>query len=343
MSDIDKALEEAIDEVVVSISEDTVDNEVTAADDKKGGNGTALRNVFPKINKITMVKGKRVKTHPFLEGNSESELVFLRLLNAEKPFLAPHGMGTTVWSDFIDLVNRAVDSNNQPLFGEAPLTTRYAKDRLTDYFNFVKNNISTTPFRSGTDDEEPPNEVTQLIEDLYEQKTSFQVVTNEKKAAERNAIEKNKNDSDALWAASLKGYVPRPPPGQDDATFILNLESNVDTPLVAVPAVSADRDETTTTVKKSGDMRVDGPSMDSFVSLDEQYRRRLDLQAQKQRNRKAKLDLMLKREEEKQKEREERRKQREYERDQDRMDSERTELLMQTLLELSKQNKSETK
>jgi hypothetical protein len=344
MSDtIDAVIEEVLDEIVATESTDMADTTDSTIDssNKRSGN----RNVFPKITKESMVKGERIKTHPFLERLCESELAFCKMLAVEKPFLAPHGSVKTAWSDFVSMLNKSVDDNNQQLFSQAPMTERYARERLSEYFAFVKNKISTTPFRSGEDDEEPPNELLQIIEDLYEQKTSFEAETNEKK----NAVVKNKNDSDALRAAALTGYVPKPPPGEDDATFILNLESNVDT--LKLPVVSVDRVDKSMSSKRVGGMRADRPMLDSVIALDDQYKRRLDMQIQKEQNKKMKLELALKREEEKQKDREERRKKKEFDREEERKDKElerkdkalereKNKMFLEALVALSKQKES---
>ena len=175
---VEAAIIEATEEIVAAISEDAMEiSECTAGNSKKGEN----RNVFPKISKDVIVKGVVVKTHPFLEGKCESELIFVKLLAVEKPFLAPHGSGKKTWADFIALVNQQVDENNAPVFAQAPMTERFAKERIKDYFSFVKSRIASTPFRSGTDDEEPPCELLQIVEDLYEQKTSFENDANDKK------------------------------------------------------------------------------------------------------------------------------------------------------------------
>lgn len=326
---VEAAIIEATEEIVAAISEDAMEiSECTAGNSKKGEN----RNVFPKISKDVIVKGVVVKTHPFLEGKCESELIFVKLLAVEKPFLAPHGSGKKTWADFIALVNQQVDENNAPVFAQAPMTERFAKERIKDYFSFVKSRIASTPFRSGTDDEEPPCELLQIVEDLYEQKTSFENDANDKK----NMAVKNKKDSDALRAVSLSGKVPRPPPGDDDATFILNLQSNVETPNVT-SAVMVDPN----TSKRGSSMRPQGPSMDSLFVLEGQYKLRLDTQLQKEQNKKVKLEMALKRDEEKKKEREERRKQKEFDREEQRKDKElereKNKLFLEALLALTKQ------
>ena len=320
------AIEEAVTEVALSFSEDaagdtfddTVENNTVENTTIDGKKSTEKRCVFPKLNFAKTVKGVKVITHPFLEKQLEAELVFCRLLASEKPFIATHGFVETAWAEFTCLFNKQVDDNNCPIYGPAPMTERYAKDRFKDYVTFVKKSIETTPFRSGCDDEEEPNELQQIIEDLYEQKTSFQSETSKK----RNEKAKGKTDCDALRSALLKNYVPKPPPGVDDATFILNIESNVETPSSTSAGSRA-------------------PSTHSGASLlEDQYKRRLDVQMIKLENKKVKLDLAMQKAEEKKKEREDRRKQKEFEREEKKKDKEaeraKNQLFMETLVALAK-------
>ena len=124
----------------------------------------ANRHTFPKIDKTILVKGEYVTTHPLLE----------------LCLIAPFGMVAYSWKTFVSTLNEQKDSDDNLIF-LPPVTERYARERLNNYFNFVKKNQNNAPMRSGCDDEEETNELMQIIEDLYEEKNSFEPEGQKKK------------------------------------------------------------------------------------------------------------------------------------------------------------------
>jgi hypothetical protein len=277
------------------------------------GNDKINRHVFPKITKMVLDKGEHIKTYPFLERSCESELIFCRLLAIEKPFVAPHGGVGTAWKDFLSNVNGQRDENNKLVFNP-PMTERYAKTRVNDYFSFVKEKDSQTPFNSGCDDEEAPCELLTLIEDLYEQKKSFESIATQKK----NITVLHKHESESIRLGALGDYA-RSKKKQDDANYILNIDMGQDTPVPFAKRKESSSNSSGTKSINSARSNLD----DSAKSLQELANKRHDIKAEKEKNKKLKYEVQLKLLDEKRAKREERSKRKAEERAEDKKEKEK--------------------
>ena len=335
----DATIQEAIDaaiQVQEAIPVDHVEERTEAgeaATETQPNGQRRARNVFPKITWQTYTNGEQIITHPFLDEPCKAELVFARCLVAEKPYLAAHGHITKAWMKCIDMVNEQVNESNEKVFNH-PMTERYAKQRFTEYIGFVKAKNHESPFRSGCDDEEAPNELRELIEDMFSQVDSFQLESEKKK----NEATKNKLECDALRAAALRGYVPRPPPNVEDASFILNSPvANLNT----TEAASASEEPSTVSELSAGTSRSSSEKRSSqrtstfhgILTLEAQNQARLELKIQKETNKQMKLELLEKEAEERRKEREERRVQKALEREEERKDREKQREMNSKMME----------
>jgi hypothetical protein len=285
------------------------------------------RHTFPKVTKDKLVDGNIIKSHPFLEKSTEAEISFCRSLQVEKPFLAPHGTKIAAWNDFCELLNKQKDEKGNPLF-DPPINQRFAKERLADYFSFVKNKIAVTPLRSGCDDEAEPCPLLTLIEDIYELNESFETDAKKKK----NIAERNKLESEALKKGSLKNYTP--------STKIVGSEITVDKGTPAPFAKETNSSDSSISGPGSGDGTGMGKSqrtktsrnsmVESLNSFDAVTKRHLDIAAEKEANKKLKYALKMKlldqkladkieKSKEKEARREEKRKDKELAREQEKM------------------------
>ena len=323
-----------------NMAEASTNNSSSNSSSNNGTKTKSNRHTFPKISKATMVHGEHTTTYPFLETPSESELAFCRLLAVEKPFIAPFGSVTTAWKDFIVRLNEQRDENNNLQF-VPPMTERYARERVTEYFSFVKMKIDTTPLKSGCDDEDAPCELLQVIEDLYEQKISFESeATKKKNASALNAFETN-----AIRSAALNGYNAKPPPvvtGDDP-----ELSDDPETPMPFAKkrntgSSSSSDNKSIRSNFSSGIKSMQSTMEESTTSMEAVSKRRLDVAAEKELNKKLKYELKLKILEEKKAKRDERAKQKEFRREEERKDKElerkQTKLMLDTILALNQKN-----
>jgi hypothetical protein len=323
--------------------DDTMDNESSNVpatnsfdeDLTSNGNGNSKKNnrhAFPKINKTALNQGEHFTTHPFLEQSLEAELVFCRTLAVDKPFIAPFGSVSSAWKEFITRLNEHRDKDNNLVF-DPPVTERYARERVNEYFTFVKKKIDATPFKSGCDDEEAPCELLQIIEDLYEQKKSYESEATKKK---NNAVV-HKQEADTLRSAALGNYTPKDQIGNTDVDFILNIDMDQATP---APYVKKKGNISSNSSNSIDFKSVRSNMDDSGASLQVIAKRRMDIKAEKEQNKKLKLEVQLKTLEDKATKRAEKAKQKEFDREQERkskeLEREQSRLMMQTLLSLKK-------
>ena len=309
---------------------------------------TKNRHVFPKISKDKLVKGKTITTHPFLEKSTEGELAFCKLLAVEKPFIAPFGTKIAAWKGFVALLNEQRDGNNNLLY-DAPVTDRYAKDRLENYFSVVKQKIANTPLRSGCDDEKPPCELLQINEDLYEVNKSFETETNKKK----NAAARNKKESEALRTGNLNAYLSKKPPdigmpGIPDDEIVV-IEPKTPAPFSKTGGTGGNGSSESS---NSGNGKFQSSAKtkssrcssmeDSVNSFGAISKRHLDIAADKEQNKKLKLEFKLKMIEDKKLRREEKAKKKAFEREEERktkeMEREQNRKLLEAVLSLHQKN-----
>ena len=294
-----------------------------------------------------MENGNIVVTYPFLEKSTEAELAFCRLLAVEKPFIAPHGSKTAAWKVFITQLNEQRADDNKLLY-DPPMTERYARDRVTEYFSFVKKKIAATPFNSGCDDEDEPCELLQMVEDLYEQNESFESEAKKKK----NLVERNKLESEALRTGSLAHFTSKTAPNNEvaDEDFIVeatpkptkqkkygNATGSSDSSYSGTDT-AVGKHQSSIASKSSRGSTMEG-SVNSFGAMS---KRHLEIAAEKEMNKKLKYEVKLKLIEEKKSKREEKAKakaiQQEEERKNKEYERERNDKMLAALLSLHKKN-----
>eukprot|EP00543_Licmophora_paradoxa_P005506 CAMPEP_0202441874 /NCGR_PEP_ID=MMETSP1360-20130828/1386_1 /ASSEMBLY_ACC=CAM_ASM_000848 /TAXON_ID=515479 /ORGANISM="Licmophora paradoxa, Strain CCMP2313" /LENGTH=288 /DNA_ID=CAMNT_0049057051 /DNA_START=402 /DNA_END=1267 /DNA_ORIENTATION=- len=105
---------------------------------------------------------------PFLTDCCEKDVAFLNLMVLHHPFSADFGTKTQVWLEFTGSLSTARGKNGKLLFSE-PLTIDMCQKRWLNILKYFKSYDTSSPFRSGTDDE-PSNDVTSLLSsclDIY--------------------------------------------------------------------------------------------------------------------------------------------------------------------------------
>ena len=131
-----------------------------------GPKTTTSRCRFPKLT-----KGDK---YPFLEQPCVRDLTIFKCLLSSQPFAVGKGTGlTAAWSSAVEEINKQVD----PLTGEnifdPPIAMKTVRERFNQAMKVIAKIENGIPFRSGTDDEESPNELRVMLEDLYCQKKDY--------------------------------------------------------------------------------------------------------------------------------------------------------------------------
>ena len=68
------------------------------------------RTVWPKIERHQRVGGKQVVVHPFLSSSNEMDIMVVRHLIVDEPYLSKHGDVSKAWNDCVTNIN-AEDEN----------------------------------------------------------------------------------------------------------------------------------------------------------------------------------------------------------------------------------------
>jgi hypothetical protein len=110
-------------------------------------------------------------SHPFLEEENVLDLEISKVLIVQCPYKSKHGNKTGAWEHAARDLSRLQDGGSA-IFTNG-ITAKQLKDRFMKLMDFVKQFYGQIFFRSGEDDEEAPGELLQLLEDLYEEYSSF--------------------------------------------------------------------------------------------------------------------------------------------------------------------------
>ena len=85
------------------------------------------RTVWPKIQRHQRVGGKQVVVHPFLDPDNEMDIVIVRHLIIDEPYLSKHGDVSKAWSDCVSNINAEVESAKGAHLFFPPLTVKMLK------------------------------------------------------------------------------------------------------------------------------------------------------------------------------------------------------------------------
>jgi hypothetical protein len=137
-------------------------------------------------------------SYPFLETPDECEEMMYLCLMQSKPFVTVKGkVILEAWALAVEEINQQRNkATNLPLF-DPPIAAKTVRNRFDNTMKLVKEIDQDTPFCSGCDDEESPNTMRQLLEDLYKLKTSFD---DDQSGQKSSALALKKNDCDAAKA-----------------------------------------------------------------------------------------------------------------------------------------------
>ena len=72
----------------------------------------AARTIWPKIESHRRVDGKQVVVHPFLSDDSLMDIIAVRHLIVDEPYLSKYGDVSKAWMDCVNNIN--ADGNSSP-------------------------------------------------------------------------------------------------------------------------------------------------------------------------------------------------------------------------------------
>ena len=161
------------------------------------------RTLWPKIESHQRVGGKQVVVHPFLSADNLMDIIAVRHLIVDEPYLSKYGDVSKAWSDCANNINADDESGKGDRIFFPPITNKTLKNRFDAYMKFASTNKANVPFRSGCDDEEEPCEIQAGIEEMHEKYVAFM---DEKESEKVTVVSKKKNEAraaDIIRRASL--------------------------------------------------------------------------------------------------------------------------------------------
>jgi hypothetical protein len=97
------------------------------------------------------------------------------ILIVTKPFATAKGKGVVeAWQAAVDEMNHQINKATNRNLSDPPIAVRTVHWRFDNAMKLIKEVCAAVPFHSGCDDEESPNNLQLLLEDLYQLKTSHE-------------------------------------------------------------------------------------------------------------------------------------------------------------------------
>ena len=148
------------------------------------------------------VKQKKEGRLCFLGSNNLKDLYLLRQLMTTPPWEAGFGNITGAWEEVAKALCKHKDSHGKPVYGET-IKDKHVKDRFKTLMDFCNHSISDNSFRSGCDDEEPPTEIQNLMEQVHEMHTSYLVEEKASSERKKNQVKRNREQAKVIRDAAM--------------------------------------------------------------------------------------------------------------------------------------------
>lgn len=168
------------------------------------------RQHWPPIKKEEVLdsNGAKKTFYAFLQDESIMDVIFVRAVHVEKPYLGSHGEMAKLWGAVV----ASCKSSHKELF--PLLDNRNAKSRFEKYMQFVENKLSECEFNknTGADNEDPPTETLSLLEDMFIERKGGEEAVTTKKLSAAVAKKKEKEAAAAIRLAAMGGQKKKSSP-----------------------------------------------------------------------------------------------------------------------------------
>jgi hypothetical protein len=197
------------------------DHGVAVAVANKTNNNKPKRHTFPRLQKGD--------SYPFLEDQDKKDLAIFKCLMLSKPFAVGKGKGLTeAWAAAVAEINEQPDVDGSVLFNP-PISVKTVRERFDGAMKIIAALDNAVPFRSGNDDEDAPNELRTLCEDLLSIRNSFDTAALEVKDSTVAKKKKDREAAKAIQQAAIGNWVSfnQPTPESDDSAEDSDKKSSV--------------------------------------------------------------------------------------------------------------------
>ena len=168
--------------------------------------------------KATTTKSRRVKSHfistskvndvgklLFVQPDNLKDLHMLRAIVLKTPWRAGFGNVGDAWNSVADMCQEQMGQNDVAVFEAGSLDGKAVRERFKVLLKWIRDETKSAMYRSGTDDEDPPTELVQLMEEmseLYLEWEESKEASGKKKADDRK---RNREQAASIRDASLAG------------------------------------------------------------------------------------------------------------------------------------------
>ena len=111
----------------------------------------------------------------FLSDNNTKDLHLLRVLVLKTLWDTAHGNKIKAWDKVASMCLEQKYVSRQQIYKTGSLNHKVVKDHFHVLLKWIKNEKNTVTYRSGTDDEDPPTEIRQLIDNMLGMHTGWEV------------------------------------------------------------------------------------------------------------------------------------------------------------------------
>ena len=157
------------------------------------------KNYFVSMTRIDETNQQFV----FLQDDNLRDKHLLRVMLLKQPWAGGYGKVTKLWEESADLCMEQKDEKGKKVF-DGKLCGKIIKDRFRLLLKWVKSNQNGVAFRSGTDDEPPPGEIMQMLEELLERVTDFKESKEETHKEKTENKKRMREEAQCIREASLR-------------------------------------------------------------------------------------------------------------------------------------------
>jgi len=114
------------------------------------------------------LKLKIRNTYVFLGDDNVKDMHLMRQVATERPYEMGYGLKEKKWADVASNLNGVRINLDETLFGEIGVSGKQVKTRFLNIMSWCKAWQESKPFGSGTDDEETPSDLLNMIEEEFQ-------------------------------------------------------------------------------------------------------------------------------------------------------------------------------
>lgn len=271
----------------------------------------ATRHTWPKTKKtINKKDGKTVTVFPFLSDDNWQDKVLVRHLLAERPYVADFGGVGPSWVAVLKGVCAEIHPDTgSPIFIEG-ISKKTIQSRFNTYMSFVKWHRAQVSFHTGCDNEDPPTEIHDGLESMYDDWSSHMATNKEKRGAAAAKKQQDKVGAEALRRAALGQFVSRranlDDDDEDNADLVILDDASDCGNEMGVAAAATPRSGSSSRNASRSNTPIPGNIGKAITSLEDSLAQRSSAKLLKEENKKRKLELQQQRIEGERAEREQR-------------------------------------